>query len=258
MTRQLGRVARKQHRPRQIGGPPPQFAADEVADAAGAEPWLARMRVSILLGITTLISYGTLYYAFGVLAPGMSADTGLSLSFIYALFSAGLAVSALIAPRAGRLMDEANPGAVMAAGSLAAAVILAVWALVPGAVAFGVMLVAARLVSVLVLYEAAFVAAARLRSQSARRTITGITLVAGFASTVFWPLTQWLVTLWDWRAVTLVFDDGMNVEKARELVAQRLAGARWSCLPGSWPSERSAASWGSGSPCWCSCRSWWP
>lgn len=170
-----------------------------------SEPWLTRMRVSILLGITTLVSYGTLYYAFGVLAPDMSADTGLSLSLIYALFSAGLAVSALIAPRAGRLMDEANPGAVMAAGSLAAAAILAAWALVPGAVAYGVLLVAARLVSVLVLYEAAFVAAARLRPHSARRTITGITLIAGFASTAFWPLTQWLVTLWDWRVVSLVF-----------------------------------------------------
>ena len=173
--------------------------------AAETEPWPVRMRVSILLGITTLVSYGTLYYAFGVLAPDRSADTGLSLSLIYALFSSGLAVSALIAPRAGRLMDEANPGTVMAGGSLAAAAILAAWALVPGAVAYGVMLVAARLVSVLVLYEAAFVAAARLRPHVARRTITGITLIAGFASTVFWPLTQWLVTLWDWRAVTLVF-----------------------------------------------------
>lgn len=214
-----------------------QSRADDAESRSPApsvgESWRRRTRVSILLGITTLVSYGTLYYAFGVLAPDMARDTGLSLSFIFALFSGGLAVSALIAPRAGRLMDEANPGTVMAGGSIAAAAALAGWALLPGAFAFAVMLVAVRLVSVLVLYEAAFVTAARLRPLAARRTITGITLVAGFASTVFWPLTQWLVTLWDWRTVTLVFAAlhlvvcvPLHVAVGRIMPEERGAGSR--------------------------------
>lgn len=166
---------------------------------------MERSLTSVILGVTTTVGYGTLYYAFGILAPPMSEDTGLSLSMIFALFSAGLAASALVAPRAGRLMDEVNPGKVLAAGSAASAVILTAWALLPGALAFAAMLVATRMVSVLVLYEAAFVAAARLQPLDARRAITGITLIAGFASTIFWPLTQWLVDHWDWRVTTLVF-----------------------------------------------------
>ncbi len=161
--------------------------------------------VAVVLGITTTVSYGTLYYAFGVVARDMAADTGLSLTSVYGVFSFGLFVSGILAGRAGRLFDKHDPAAIMTAGSALAAVLLVLWSLMPGQWAYALLLVALQVVSMLVLYEAAFVAAAVYAPGSARRTITGITLIAGFASTIFWPLTDWLLEFWSWRQIYLLF-----------------------------------------------------
>ncbi|MDF1599206.1 MFS transporter [Mesorhizobium sp. YIM 152430] len=166
--------------------------------------------IAILIGITQTIGYGSLYYSFGVLAPFMAEDTGLSLTFVYGLFSIALLASGFIAPRAGRLLDGTDPARVMTFGSCLGAMLLAAWALAPGKIAFGVFLILSQMSSVLVLYEAAFVLAARLSPMNARRTITGITLIAGFASTIFWPLTSWLTIVFDWRTILLLFA-GLNL-----------------------------------------------
>lgn len=158
-----------------------------------------------MLGLTTTVSYGTLYYAFGVVARDMAADTGLSLTSVYAIFSFGLFASGFLATRAGRLLDRRDPAAVMAAGSALAGLLLALWSFTTGPWAYASFLVALQAVSMLVLYEAAFVTAARYAPASARRTITGITLIAGFASTIFWPLTDWLGGFWTWRDVYLLY-----------------------------------------------------
>jgi hypothetical protein len=164
------------------------------------------LAVSVLLGVTQTIGYGTLYYAFGVLAPSMAADTGLSLTSIYGFFSLALLAGGIAAPAAGRLFDRHDPAKVMSAGSLICAVMLTLWALIPGKAAFALLLVAVEMASILALYEAAFVVAAHLApSGQARRTITGITFIAGFASTIFWPLTQFLLTHFSWREVYLIY-----------------------------------------------------
>jgi MFS family permease len=171
----------------------------------------ANLALALLLGVTQTIGYGTLYYAFGVVAPLMQADTGLSLTAIYGVFSLSMLASGLAAPAIGRLFDRHNPAVVMAAGSLAAGAALAAWSMVPGTVAFVVLLLAVQTASILVLYEAAFVVAAHYAAAgTARRTITGITFIAGFASTIFWPLTQWLTTAADWRGIYLAYA-GMQV-----------------------------------------------
>lgn len=163
------------------------------------------IEVACALGVTTTVSYGTLYYAFGVLAREMATDIGLSLTTVYGLFSLGMFLSGLLAARAGSLFDRFDPASVMAVGSALAAGALCIWAFVPGKWAYAVMLVFVQMISMLVLYEAAFVAAAYYVPDSARRTITGITLIAGFASTIFWPLTAWLLTFWSWREIYLFF-----------------------------------------------------
>ena len=163
-------------------------------------------QLSLLLGLTQTAGYGTLYYAFGVLAPGMAAETGLSLATIFGLFSLAMVGGSMITPRAGAAMDRIHPGLVMAFGSGLCAACLAAWSIVPGKAPFIIFLVATELASVLVLYEAAFIAATHLAGERhARRVIAGITFVAGFASTVFWPLTQWLLTVTDWRGVQLAY-----------------------------------------------------
>lgn len=161
--------------------------------------------LALALGVTQTIGFGTLYYAFGVLAPAMSRDTGLSTTAVFGFFSLGLLVSGLFAPWAGRMLDRFDPARVMAIGSVGASAALILWALVPGRTAFAAFCILVQVVSVVVLYEAAFVLAAKRSVEKARRTITGITLMAGFASTIFWPLTTWLAQFMGWREVYLVY-----------------------------------------------------
>ena len=73
--------------------------------------------VAIVLGVTQTIGYGSLYYAFGVLAAEMAADTGYSLTTVFGLFSLSLLTGGAAAPYAGRLLDRHHPGLAMAGGS---------------------------------------------------------------------------------------------------------------------------------------------
>lgn len=158
------------------------------------------------LGATQIIGYGTLYYAFPIAAPAMAADLGVAQGVLYAGFSAGLLAGGLIAPLAGRTMDRIGPARVMTAGSLAAFLVLAALAALPlGLVGTILAIIALELVAVCVTYDAAFATLAVLRGAGARRAITRLTLIAGFASTLFWPLTGWLVDGFGWRVAYGVF-----------------------------------------------------
>lgn len=162
--------------------------------------------VSAILGTTTLISYGTNYYAFGVLAPEIAAEFHLPMTAIYGLFSLAILSGGLAAPRAGRLIDRLGGARAMAWGSTASAGMLAGLSLAPNAPVFGLFLLLLQMISTLVLYDAAFAVAAGATPEHARRAITGITLVAGFSSTAFWPLTLALGEAgWSWRSIYLSY-----------------------------------------------------
>ncbi len=161
--------------------------------------------VAISLGITTTISYGTLYYAFGVVAPEMAADTGLSLTFVYGLFSASIFGAALVASSAGKALDRFGAARMMALGSLCSAILLFLLSAFSGPVWFGAFLIALQMAATMVLYEAAFTTVASQVAGQARRAVTVITLIAGFASTIFWPLTAWLGQSMSWREIYALF-----------------------------------------------------
>jgi len=167
---------------------------------------LSPRRLAATLGVTAAISYGTNYYAFGVLAPDIAGELGLSLTALYGLLSAAVGLGGLAAPRAGRLVDRLGGPRAMAWGSLATVAGLIVLAASPGAAAFGVILLFLQAASTLVFYDAAFAVATRLAPQAARRVITGITLIAGFSSTLFWPLTLGLMDLGlGWRGIYFLY-----------------------------------------------------
>jgi hypothetical protein len=157
------------------------------------------------LGLTQIIGYGTLYYAFSVLAPAMAEDLGWATEWIYGAFSLALLAGGLVAPWAGRLMDARGAGFAMAWGSASASVALVCTALAPGALSFFVGLLAIEMASALVLYDAAFAALVQSDARTARRDITQLTLIAGFASTLFWPATSALHQVLDWRSIYLIF-----------------------------------------------------
>ena len=171
-------------------------------------PWGQSLRPGLivwLLGVSQIVGYGTLYYSFAILAEDAAGDFGWPVAWLYGGFSVALLVGGLAAPEAGRRIDRHGAGMVMAIGSLAAAVALLAMALAPGGMAFAIAIVFMEITATLVLYDAAFAALVQLTGHNARRHIIHLTLIAGFASTIFWPLTAWLHEMLDWRAIYLGF-----------------------------------------------------
>lgn len=162
-------------------------------------------RTILALGLTQTIGYGTLYYAYGVLAPAISREFGVGLDWFFAAFTIGLLLGGLVAPLVGRELDRRGARLVMTMGSVLAALALVACALAPNIWAFSAAVIFAEAATCLVVYEAAFAGLTQIYRHEARRGITLITLIAGFASTIFWPLTQWMLGVLDWRWTLLVF-----------------------------------------------------
>lgn len=162
-------------------------------------------QVVVALGVTQIIGYGTLYYAFAILAPAVAREFAVGPSHLFAILSAGLLLGGFAAARAGRAMDRHGAPRLMALGSAASAILLVVLALAPSLAVFALTTILIEIVSVVVLYDAAFACLAFVGGLRARRAITHLTLIAGFASTLFWPLTGWLLEFMDWRSVYAVF-----------------------------------------------------
>ena len=185
-----------------------------------------RRRVLVVLCGTQIVSWGVLYYAFPVLVPTLSADTGWSVPSATAAFSAGLVVSALVGIPVGRLLDRFGPRPVMTAGS-----VLAVPAVVGIATArsFPLFLAAWLLAGVAMagtLYPPAFAALTRWWGPRRVMALTGLTLAAGLTSTIFGPLTAALLGPLGWRHTYLVL--------ALLLAVVTVPGHFWG-LRGAWP-----------------------
>ena len=189
--------------------------------AAGHSPVtaLAATRIALVvaaLGVTQIIGYGTLYYAYGVLSDTIAADLGLTHGWMYGVFSVGLLACGVVAPWSGRASDRFGADRVLVAGSIGAAASLLALASANGPIAFCAALIATQIASAFATYETAFAALVAMAGPTARRSITHLTLIAGFASTLFWPLTAELLATLDWRAVLLVYA-GLNAFVAAPL-----------------------------------------
>ncbi len=155
----------------------------------------------LALGVTQVIGYGALYYAFAVLAPRMTESFGWAPEWTYGGFAAGLLAGGLVAPAVGRLIDGYGTRIVMSIGSALAGVALLALAEARGPVSYFAAMIALEVVSTMVLYDAAFAALTQARGAQARRAISQLTLIGGFASTLFWPLTTMLLGQFDWREI---------------------------------------------------------
>jgi MFS family permease len=186
----------------------PAAPAGPPFDSIAVKPRSAALSPTTLvavLGASQIVGYGTLYYSFGILAAGMARDLGWSVPSVFGAFSATLLLGGLFAQKAGRLIDRFGAASVMAAGSCVAALALLVLALSRGPFGFLVGLALVQVASTLALYDAAFACIVQRAGTYAARRITHLTLIAGFASTLFWPLTTQLSAVMDWRAVLLLY-----------------------------------------------------
>ena len=151
------------------------------------------------LGTAQTLAWASSYYLPAMLAAPMARDLGVATPTVFAAFSVALIVSALLGPFAGRAIDRHGGRPVLVGTNLLFAASLVGMALAQGPAG---LFAAWMLMGVAMgsgLYEAAFATLVRLYGQGARGAITGITLIAGFASTLGWPLSAWMETQWGWR-----------------------------------------------------------
>jgi MFS family permease len=163
-----------------------------------------RRRALAALCATEIVSYGTLYYAFPVLAGGITASTGWSRTAITAAFSAGNVAGALAGVAAGRVLDRRGPRLVMTAGSVLGTAALAGIAVAPTLAWFIAAWLIAGVAMAGVFYPPAFAALTGWYGPDRVRALTTLTLAAGFASTIFAPLTAALAGPLSWRGTYLV------------------------------------------------------
>jgi MFS family permease len=188
----------------------------------------SRLSIVFALGTTQTLAWASSYYLPAILADPIGRDLGMSANWIFAAFSAALVISALLGPRVGRQIDLFGGRPVLCASNLTIAagllllgvttsipVLLLAWLLLGIGMGFG-------------LYDAAFAALGRIYGDAARGPITGITLMAGFASTVGWPLTAfgldhigWRDTCFAWAAAHLLIGLPLNF-----FMLPKVAGAR--------------------------------
>jgi hypothetical protein len=157
------------------------------------------------LGVAQILAWGSTYYLLGVLAQPIVADTGWPLPLIIGGLSLGLLVSGLVARRVGRLIDHHGGRPVLSASALLLAAGLAGLAWAPAALAFLAAWLVIGLGMGCGLYEAAFSTLGRLYGREGRDAISMLTLWGGFAATVCWPLSAWLVEMVGWRGTCLAY-----------------------------------------------------
>jgi Major Facilitator Superfamily len=170
-------------------------------DAAPLDPRV----VITALGIAQILAWGTSFYFPAVFAEPIVHDTGWSLGYVVGGTSLGLLVAGLISPQVGRIIGARGGRPILLASSLfyaagliavglapTLAVYLLGWALIGAGMGTG-------------LYDAVFAALGRLYGGGARGPITNLTLFGGFASTICWPLSAFMIDHVGWRSACLIY-----------------------------------------------------
>jgi len=165
----------------------------------------SRLRVVAALGSTQTLAWASSYYLPAILARPIARDLAVSETLVFAAFSAALLLTAALGPAVGRAIDRRGGRDVLVLSNLLFAAGLGMLALAQGPVGlFAAWLVIGVAMS-LGLYDSAFATLAGLYGREARGAITGITLIAGFASTIGWPVTAALEAGFGWREASFAW-----------------------------------------------------
>ena len=190
-----------------------------------------RLGVIAALGTAQTLAWGSSYYLPAILADPIAHDLGISSNWFFAAFSASLVISGLLGPRVGRQIDRVGGRQVLCISNLVLAGGLAmlgastsVWTMSAAWLLLGVGMG-------LGLYDSAFGTLGRIYGGDARSAITGITLIAGFASTVAWPLSSlgletigWRETCYAWALAHIIIGLPLNLSLPRAETAHVAEG----------------------------------
>ena len=175
-----------------------------------------RVTVVAALGTTQTIAWASSYYMPAILGAPIAAALDLPGSVFFGLFSGALLLSAAIGPSVGHLIDHHGGRAVLAASNFAIAAGLIILAAAHGVAGHVIAWTLLGIGIGMGLYDPDFAALTWLYGREARSAITGITLIAGFASTIGWPSSALFLHEWGWRPACLIWA-GLNMLLAASL-----------------------------------------
>jgi len=159
--------------------------------------------VIVRLGCAQTLAWASSYYLLAILAEPMARELELSISTVFAGFSLALVVSSVLGQKAGALIDGYGGRTVLTCTNAVFAAALALLALAQGPVVMFLAWAIMGMAMAAGLYDGAFATLVKLYGTGSRGAITGITLLAGIASTVGWPITAWLEGRFGWREACL-------------------------------------------------------
>ncbi len=184
-------------------------AEAEHRPSTGAEAAPARhgRRVVAALAVTQTIGYGVLYYAFSVFLTPMAADLHATGTQVTAALTGSILIAALCAPPVGRLLDAHGGRGLMTTGSVIGALAVLAWSRVENLPQLYAVFAAIGVACAMVLYESAFAVIVSWfdgPGHGRANALLALTVVAGFASTIFLPLTGLLVDSYGWRTALVI------------------------------------------------------
>ena len=159
-------------------------------------PWL----LAITLGFTETVSWGVLFYAFSVFVEPMEAELGWTRAELTGAFSVGLVVLGISGVVFGHWLDRRGPRLLMTAGSILGVALMSAWSQVRDIGVFYAIWILMGLCWSATLYSPAFATITAHFRERRTEGLTLVTLMAGLASTIFYPLTAWLITQLGWRS----------------------------------------------------------
>ncbi len=165
----------------------------------------SRGTIVTALGLTQIMAWGSSYYLPAVIAPAVSAQTGWPFAWVIGSLSLGLLVAGLISPHVGAAIERHGGRMTLAFSACCLGIGQLVLAASPNLPVYVIGWLIMGFGMGAGLYDAAFGTLGRLYGRSARSTITSLTLFGGFASTVCWPISAFLLDAFGWRGVCLVY-----------------------------------------------------
>jgi MFS family permease len=178
---------------------------------ADAVPRVGHLGIAVL-GVVTIVAYGSWYYAFGVLFDVILADTGWSEATLAGAYSVGVVAQGLATVWAGRLLDRVGSRVVLAVGGVGGGA-----SLVAASLASNTAIFAVASAGVLAFtgacgyYHVTMTAAVRLNPDASAKAIAELTIWGAFSSFLFLPATAALVERVDWRTTTQILGAAVAV-----------------------------------------------
>ncbi|MCF4985167.1 MFS transporter [Pseudomonas syringae pv. syringae] len=166
-------------------------------------PAVNRTKLVWAMGITQILAWGSTYYLPAVLAAPIAQDTGWSTTSVVGGLSWGMVVAGATSPAVGRYIDRHGGRVAMALSSMLLVLGLAAMGLAKSLTAYYFAWSLIGIAMAAGLYDAAFSTLGRLLGDGARTSITGLTLLGGFASTVGWPVIAGIEGWLGWRDTCL-------------------------------------------------------